>query len=106
CQPWKALEGRVRGEHEDQERRYLNRVVEEATGRSGGERRAGDLRDDRRSLARHGVLLDGEKRDPEEERDRDRAEDRQGSRGVPSLRMPERIDTVCDGLDAGQRGRA
>ena len=105
-EPRKALEGGVGGEDEDQERRCLDDVVHEARSRSGRERRARDLRDHRRRLARHRVLVHGQVGDAEEEGDRDHAKHRERPRSVTPVRATERVDAVRNRLDPGQRGRA
>ena len=103
---WEALERGVRGEDQHEQRQALNRVVHEASGRSGGEHGARDLRDDRCRRARPRVQVHREIRDAEEEEDRDRAEDRERGRRVLAVRAAERVHPVCDRLHTGQRGRA
>ena len=98
-----ALERRVRGEHEDEQRRPLHGVVHEAAERAGPEDRAADLGDHRVRRARHRVHAHREVRDAEEHRNRERPEDGERLGGVLSLRVPKGVDPVRDRLDPGQR---
>ncbi len=104
-EPRKTLEGRIRGEDQNEQRQPLHGVVHEARDRPCREDRARDLRHDRRRRARPRVQMHREIRDAEEEEDRDRAEDRQGGGCVLAVRLAEGVHAVGDRLDPGERRR-